>query len=100
MAKAKTGKTCVNVAPYKGSDKAGNLVLSGYSCCEDSLAVLVNGLKGTKTPAKTHLKPLADALTKNANALQEYSVLIWGLKERDRAKLFGVLKEQFDLTVF
>jgi hypothetical protein len=94
------GAACRVVSPNKGSGGTKNLILSGDPCCKDSVAVFLKGMAYVGTNAKANLKPLADALRANENDLQEYSVMLWGLKQDERDAIMKIYEERYTLRAY
>ena len=97
------GNACRVVSPNKGTGKTKNLILSGDPCCRDSVAVFLKGMDMTSkfsNSTKDNLRPLAEALKANENDLQEYSVMLWGLKKDERDAFMKDVQERYALREY
>jgi hypothetical protein len=97
-AEAAPASVCVNVKAFQGKNKQGELVLSGYPCCRESAQLFMDGFSKAAPTVKGHLQVLKSALEKNRNSLQEYSIMIWGLRQEERDSLMETIANRFSMS--
>lgn len=99
---------CVAVTPHVGDNPitpgGKGKMLMVDPCCSDSAQLVLRSFdsRPLTAGAKEHLKTLHDqvnSLTASGDLL-EYSLMIWGLKEDQRADLVSNLREKYRLAPY
>jgi hypothetical protein len=94
---------CQNVIPFEGRAGTGNnahTILMANPCCKEGVNVFFTGFDKVGNPTKGHLKDFADLLTGSKNALEEYCVMVWGLKGQEQVDLVKSMTEKFQMTAY
>jgi hypothetical protein len=92
---------CEPVEPLIVENPAtGGRLLAAYSCCRDSVSVLVAGLstlKRTDRTAAAHLKNFVEVAdgAQLRGELLEYSILLFGLKQEQREQLLRHIEQTY-----
>jgi len=69
-------------------------VLQCETCCFETKADVVGGFSGLSARGKTHLRPVTDRL--NAETLEEWVFMIWGLKRHQLEEFKEIAYKKFD----
>jgi hypothetical protein len=103
---AATADACAAVQPIKGplgtatSSGVSRAVVLGNPCCQEGMEAFFTGFNHVKGNTKAHLKDFAAALQDSRGELEEYCVMVWGLKKEDSDHLREEMQARYTMREY